>query len=71
MSDEAKVSLHVVIFVVLVFIGLALWTAGEHRILGGLLKDGYSVAFDEEVSPGDGYYIVRIWRDGGWVTVER
>ena len=43
---------------------------GEETILDGLLADGYDVVIDRSIRPGEGRYIVRIWRDG-WVAVER
>ncbi len=69
-SEKAALML-LVILTVCVLVAIASWIAGERYILGGLLKDGYSVTFDESVSPGEGFYIVRIWRDGSWVAVER
>ena len=50
---------------------LSIRDSGKYIILDGLLADGYDVVIDRSIRPGEGRYIVRIWRDGGWVAVER
>jgi len=71
-KDWTKVIVVVAIAVSLFLVSLyfAILDRGNYNILDGLLADGYDVVIDRSIRPGEGRYIVRIWRDG-WVAVER
>jgi len=47
------------------------WTAGRRSLLDDLGMDGYRVVIDRALEPGEGRCIIQVWRDGGWVDVER
>ena len=72
-KDWTKVIVVITIVAILFLasIYLAILDKGKYIILDGLLADGYDVVIDRSIQPGEGRYIVRIWRDGGWMAVER
>lgn len=62
--------IHVVVIAALIIGAVALWIGGERCILSGLLKEGFKVSINEEVSIGDGYYTIEIRHNGSWVEVD-
>jgi len=63
-----------VVLIVVVLLGTLFYAgrnAGYNSLRDGLLKDGYDIVIDTSLAPGEGRYMIRIWRSGGWIIVER
>jgi len=72
--DAKKLTTLLVLLAILALVMAAFrftWLAGRKSLVNDLGMDGYRVTVDAVLERGEGRCGVQVWRDGGWMEVER